>query len=103
VNRSVLSGINVSTAQIARVLKTFLGRPVLDQTGLAGVFDFKIDFLLDLPTTGEPPKPDDAPAAAPVGPSIFTALQEQLGLKLLSQKAPVDMLVITGAEQPAPN
>ena len=92
VNRSVLSGVNASTALIARILTTFLGRPVLDQTGLTGVFDFKMGWVIDLPKSVEPPNSDDT---AVVGPSVFTALQEQPGLRLVSQKRPVEVLVIS--------
>jgi len=100
VKRSTLAGINVSTALIARVLTTFLGRPVVDNTGLTGVFDFKMDWVIDLPRSGEPLNSDDAAA---VGPSVFTALQEQLGLRLVSQKSPVGVLVISHAEEPEDN
>lgn len=101
VNRRILYGVNVSTAELARVLTTFLGRPVFDQTLLVGVFDFKMDWVLDMGGFGEA-NPDDA-AAQPAGPSIFTALQEQLGLRLTSQNSLVETLVISHAEEPGPN
>jgi uncharacterized protein (TIGR03435 family) len=100
-NRSALSGVNVSTAQLARVLTTFMGRPVLDKTGITGIFDFKMDWVIDLPRSGEPANFDDAVQA--VGPSVFTSLQEQLGLRLASQKSPLEILVISRAEEPAAN
>jgi uncharacterized protein (TIGR03435 family) len=102
VNRNALSGVNVSTAQIARVLTTFMDRPVLDKTGLSGVFDFKMDPVRDLLRFGEPPNPNDV-AVQTNGPSIFTALEEQLGLRLMSQKSSVEMIVISRAEEPAEN
>jgi uncharacterized protein (TIGR03435 family) len=101
-NRNVLSGVNVSTAQLARVLTTFMGRPVIDETGLSGIFDFKMDFVLDLPRSEQPQGADDG-AAQSSGPSVFTSLREQLGLKLVPQKDPVEILVISYSEQPAPN
>ena len=75
------------------------GRPVVDKTGLTGVYD------LDLTWTPEqgPPGPDGtAPQAAPSSDSVslFTAVQEQLGLKLDAQRGPVDVLVIESAERP---
>jgi len=80
---------------LAGALAGQLGRPVIDRTGLAGAFDFKLEWT-----------PDAAQAdAAPVdaGPSLFTALQEQLGLKLESTKAPAEVIVIDHVERPSEN
>jgi uncharacterized protein (TIGR03435 family) len=66
-----------------------LGRPVLDQTGLTGNYDFMLQW-----------RSEDQDSDAP---SIFTALGEQLGLKLESQQLPVDVLAIDHAEKPAEN
>jgi bla regulator protein BlaR1 len=80
------------------------GRMVLDQTGLKG------DYLWSLHWTPENPDPSfggPAEAGAPRpdsgGPSLFTAIQEQLGLRLESTKGPVDVLVIDHVEEPSPN
>lgn len=102
VNRKVLSGVNVSTAQLAQVLTTFMGRPVIDETGLNSIFDFKMDFVLDLPRSEQAPGADDGGTQSP-GPSVFTTIQEQLGLKLVPKKDPVPILVISGGEPPTPN
>ena len=68
-------------------------RPVLDQTGLTGTYDFKMEWL-----------PDDASAgSATDAPSIYTAIQDQLGLRLETQKAPFDVLVIDHIEKPSAN
>jgi uncharacterized protein (TIGR03435 family) len=76
-------------------LAGMMGRPVLDRTGLQGEFDFTLDYEKD---------PDAPPGnLALVGPSMFTALQAQLGLKLESIKAPVEVLAIDHAEQPSAN
>jgi uncharacterized protein (TIGR03435 family) len=80
-------------------LCTYLSRrialPVVDQTGLEGLFDFDIDWV---PGQGEgsvePPDPNRPPVDPGAGPSLFTAIQEQLGLKLTNRKAPVPMLVV---------
>jgi len=75
---------------------TNLGRPVVDRTSLAGEFDF------DLATTFAPASPNAATADnAP--PSVFVALQEQLGLKLEPTKATVKVLVVDSAEHPTEN
>jgi len=69
------------------------GRPVLDMTGIAGVFDITLDAA-----------PDDAAAAGDnSGPDLFTALQQQLGLKLEPRKSPLEVLVVDRAEKPAAN
>ncbi|HLW76109.1 MAG TPA: TIGR03435 family protein [Bryobacteraceae bacterium] len=67
-----------------------LGRPVTDRTGLRKHYDFKLTWTPDSPNNPTPPD----------GPTVFTAIQEQLGLKLESAKAPVDTLVIEHAEKP---
>jgi uncharacterized protein (TIGR03435 family) len=71
-------------------------RQIFDKTGLAGTYDFTLEWT-----------PDEAPGAgAPSndsGPSIFTAVQEQLGLKLIPTKGPVPVLVIDHAEMPSEN
>ena len=76
-----------TTAQMAALLSSVLSRPVLDQSGLSGEFDFTLDSP-DI-NMGRMVPLEDVP-----GPSIFTAIQEQLGLKLVSEKVPVDYLVI---------
>ncbi len=74
---------------------SFLDRPVVNQTGLQGYYDF------DLAFTGEPPA--DVGLLDQSGPSLFDALQNQLGLKLEARRAPVDILVIDHAERPSAN
>jgi uncharacterized protein (TIGR03435 family) len=68
------------------------GRPVINKTGIAGKFDLHLEF-----------EPNNAAADEPSGPSIFTALQEQLGLKLVPTKGPFDVLVIDHVERPSDN
>jgi uncharacterized protein (TIGR03435 family) len=81
-----------------------LDRPVVDQTGLTGKWDFELKWTPDDSQFGgmgmRPPPPSDAPDAPP---PLFTAIQEQLGLKLESQKAQVDVMVIDHVEKPSPN
>ena len=76
-------------------LSGMMGRPVLDRTGLTGEFDFALDYEKD---------PDAPPGnLSLVGPAMFTAFQEQLGLKLESTKAPLEVIVVDGAEHPSAN
>src|SRR6185436_4072923 len=79
-----------------------LDRPVVDQTGLSGKFDFTLTWRPDqLPTPGPnaPPLPADLDSRS----DIFTAFQEQLGLKLEATKAPVEVLVIERVQKPSEN
>jgi len=87
-------------------LSTMVDRKVIDKTGIAGLFDFHLEYTRD-ETSGFPGRGGDAGGAAapaaPEGPSIFIALQEQLGLKLTPDKAPVESLVIDHVEKPSEN
>jgi len=81
--------------QFANFLAGRTGRMVVDRTGLAGGWDFELTFAVDPSLL---PPGVDAPPADPDAPSFFTAIQEQLGLKLEGTKGPVDVLVIDSAE-----
>lgn len=83
--RGRLIGTQVSTEMLAKVLSGQLGKTVQDHTGLTGVFDFKLEW-----------SPDASPV--PERPSLFTAIQEQLGLRLESRRGPVQVLVIDRIE-----
>jgi len=85
---------------LAESLAGELGRPVTDETGLDGLYDFKLEWTRDSPAG--PPSPDE-PVSATVGPSIFTALTEQLGLRLESRRGPVPVYVIEKIEKPGEN
>jgi uncharacterized protein (TIGR03435 family) len=81
-------------------------RPVIDRTGLTGRYDIRLSFSRELPSGVIQLNGVNQPAPPPsdmVGPSIFTALQEQLGLKLSPDKAPVDVLVIDSVQKPIEN
>lgn len=91
-------------------LSQMLGRTVLDRTGLKGKYDIDLHWTPDPATAGllmGPPRGNPGPDAPPPpdssGPSIFTAIQEQLGLKLESAKGPVDVLTIDHVERPSEN
>ena len=110
-----LNGEGVQSQFLAQVLSNVLGRPVLDKTGLTGHYDFKLQWT---PGPGESdgfgpfsivnirdsaPGPDTPPPPNPNGPSIFTAVQEQLGLRLESTKGPVEIIVVDRAEKASEN
>ncbi len=81
-------GFAITMSMFAKELGRLTGRPVLDKTGLDGKYDYVLEWSPDSEVTGS-------------GPTIFTALQEQLGLRLESVKAPVDTLVIDHIERPS--
>ena len=78
--------------KLAFVLSDVLGRDVVDKTGLAGKYDIKLTWT-----------PDDLQGTADAGPTLFTAIEEQLGLKLRSSRGPVDVMVVDQAERPSEN
>jgi len=82
-------GAKTSMRGLAEYLSQRMDRPVLDQTGLSGGFEFTLDWVAD----------DAAATNATAGPSIFTAVQEQLGLKLNSTKGPVEVIVVDRADR----
>ena len=92
----------VSILSFAEFLSVRLGRPVLDRTGLSGTFDIKVDWAPD-PVTQPSPSGKETPPDPAAGPSVFTALQQQLGLKLEAAKGPVEILVVDHAEEPSEN
>ena len=79
-------------ARFAERLVGVFGRPVVDRTGLQGPYDLELTYI-----------PDSAVAAASNAPSLLTALREQLGLRLESTRAPVDVVVIDGVQPPSEN
>jgi uncharacterized protein (TIGR03435 family) len=89
--KTQLNGRGANMSGLASVLSSRVGHQVIDRTDLAGFYNFTLTWT-----------PDDA-AATESGPSIFTALQEQLGLKLEPAKGTVEMLVIDGVERPSGN
>ncbi len=101
-----LAGTNIGNGLLADALtrQPELGRLVVDETGLKGHYDWtlkwtpeQIDPMFRGPAGAPAPPPDAS------GPSIFTALEEQLGLRLEARKGPVEVLVIDSIERPSPN
>ncbi len=94
-----MPGVTVTT--FCGMLSVVLGRPVIDETGIKGRFDFDVEFAVDQSTPGF--TSDTPPADPTAGVSIFTAVQEQLGLKLQSTKGPGEFLIIDHVERPSEN
>jgi uncharacterized protein (TIGR03435 family) len=92
-------------SRLVLALENDLGEPVRDRTGLTGKYDFNLTYSPVRPVAAAPPRADapaDGPSQRP--PDLFTALEEQLGLKLEHKKIPVDVLVIDRLEKvPAAN
>jgi uncharacterized protein (TIGR03435 family) len=103
INPGTASFSGITAAGIAGALTPYAGRPVIDKTGLTGSYDFTLKWstqagnpaLFGLPP-GAPPPPAD-----PDAPDVFTAVQEQLGLKLESARGPVPVVVVDRLEKPA--
>ena len=104
----VMNGGGFPMSQFAQTLSQFVQRIVVDRTGLAGNYDLDLTYTPDRSFQGGPagPPPPGAPALPPVdpnGPSIFTALQEQLGLKLESERGQVEVMVVDSVDRPTPD
>jgi uncharacterized protein (TIGR03435 family) len=105
---SGFTGASIPLAALASTLSGILGRPVIDKTRLKGEYDFKFVYSRSgLPhnglLSGGPAAPPAALDANDPMPSIFTAVQEQLGLKLDSTKGPVEVVVVDSVSKPIEN
>jgi uncharacterized protein (TIGR03435 family) len=102
-----IDGQEVSMPRLAEILSGRLGHPVVDLTGINGVFDLKLSWTPDPATVRNPTESKESPGAElmsdPSGPSIFSALQEQLGLRLEARKVPAELVVIDHVERPSEN
>ena len=92
----------ITAAGIAGALTPFAGRPVIDRTGLAGSYDFTLKWNTEMGTAAPFGLPPGAPPPAdPDAPDVFTAVQEQLGLRLESARGPVAVVVVDRIEKPS--
>lgn len=106
-----LTGAGVPISLLVNQLSREVGRQVVDKTGLQGNYDFTLHFTSERRLAppggpsgpGGPGGPGDTPPPDSSGLSVFTALQEQLGLKLEPQKGPVETLIIDSIEKPSEN
>jgi uncharacterized protein (TIGR03435 family) len=99
--RVTMPGRNATMKEFAALLqRAILDRPVVDKTGLTGRYDFDLEWAPDDSQFGGDVKPASADAPSP---PFFTAVQQQLGLRLVAAKGPVDALVVDNAEHPTAN
>jgi uncharacterized protein (TIGR03435 family) len=96
---AMIDAANTTMDHFAWVLARQMDLPVVNRTGLEGAFNLKLTWT---PDSGQPARPG-GDSGVPDGPSIFTAIQEQLGLRLRSEKTPVAVLVVDHAEKPSEN
>jgi uncharacterized protein (TIGR03435 family) len=97
----VMAGGTTMTMLAVSMLTGPAGRLVVDRTGLTGAYDFDFEFAMDR-APGAPPAPDAATAVSDL-PGLFTALEEQLGLKLQPTREPIPVTVIDRVTQPTEN
>ncbi len=100
VNDGELTAAGVSVSSLAESLASAIGRTVIDKTGLTGTYNFELKWT---PERGQPNADNGLPADQNSTSSIFTALEEQLGLKLVPSKGPVQTLVVDHVEMPSEN
>jgi uncharacterized protein (TIGR03435 family) len=99
--RIVLPARNATMGDFSSLLqRAILDRPVVDKTGLSGRYDFDLEWAPDETQFG-----GDVPAASAEAPAapLFTAIQQQLGLRLVATRGPVDALIVDKAERPSAN
>jgi uncharacterized protein (TIGR03435 family) len=90
-----IKGTALPISRLINVLQQYVDRPILDRTGLSALYDLELEFAL--------PQTQAASLDEQVGASLFTAVQEQLGLTLDAGKKPVEVLVVDHAEHPTPD
>jgi uncharacterized protein (TIGR03435 family) len=99
--RILLAARNASMADFVSVLqRAILDRPVVDKTGLAGRYDFNLEWAPDESQFGGEVPPASSDASVP---PFFTAIQQQLGLRLEAVRGPVETIVVDHAERPSAN
>jgi uncharacterized protein (TIGR03435 family) len=90
-------------SQLAGMLSIQLRRPVLDQTGMKGTYTFTLQYALEPSPEATPLPPAAQGTGTNTAASLFSAIQEQLGLRLESTKAPVETIVIDHIDEPSEN
>jgi uncharacterized protein (TIGR03435 family) len=94
---------STSMKSLADFLARQVSRPVVDETGLTGIYDFTLDWVPEAPPTSSPDAANGVTLPGVPGASLFSALQQQLGLKLEPGKSPIEIIVIDHVERPSGN
>ncbi len=101
--RGSVTGENVSMATLAQALSDVTNKPVVDQTKAPGVYTFMLEWTPDAVQPGSLTADEEDPSVLPGmprGPSLWSAIEQQLGLKLEGRKVPLEVMVIDQAERP---
>jgi len=101
-HRGQITASRVALSCLVKALAGMLNRAVVNETGLDADYDFTLDWN---PDAEAPPSLDGTGSSVPAqeGPSIFSALQDQLGLELEPRKGPVNLVIVDKVERPSPN
>lgn len=97
---SIMSGKGMTMQRLAEILSGIAGRPVHDETGLDGAYDLELKYSLEMASTDAGANTRDSSMTYP---SLFTALKEQLGLRLSGKKGTAPVWVVIRAEKPGEN
>jgi uncharacterized protein (TIGR03435 family) len=100
IGHGLIDAHGIEFGEFVGFLRSELGRPVVNSTGLTAHYDFKLQWV---PDESQPNSGGEVPSPDAIGPSIFAAIQEQLGLKLEAMKGPVKVLVVDSAVKPSAN
>jgi|SRR5579864_5110878 len=101
--KTVLTGTGMQIANLARNLSGPAGRPVFDKTGLNGIYDVTLEYVREQSLSASVPGDGAAAPPDPGGPSILAALEDQLGLKLVPSRGPMQVVVIEHMDKPDAN
>ena len=98
-----LGGVRMD--MFALILTRYVGRPLIDKTGLTSYYNVTLKWTREVRSASLAPPglPPGMPPLDPDAPNLFTAVQEQLGLKLENARAPLDVVVIDSVEHPTPD
>jgi uncharacterized protein (TIGR03435 family) len=99
-----ITGVDATLTELARALTTMTQRMVVDRTGLEARYDFTLEYTPDAVALMTPAEAiAEFPRIDPMGPSLKTALKEQLGLNLEQGRGPVDVIVVERITRPTPD
>jgi uncharacterized protein (TIGR03435 family) len=98
--RKQITSRNSPLSQLTETFSWLLGRPVVDRTGLTGNFDYELEWT---PDEVQVRSDESAPSTDSSNPALSSALQQQLGLRLIEKKEPVEILIVEQAQKPSDN